>query len=124
MIFESRIFDSLLYKYLSGSKQIIKKMTIDQNITQTDLMQTLATYASKLNVQANLEHYESNAEYYWKNKGQFISVINKGIPDDKLKIIFQTHILKISPTQTAVEDLVYPPMKIIPTQKYSIYVWV
>ncbi len=101
-------------------------MAIDQNITQTDLMHTLAEYASNLGIQgADISHYESHSEYYWKNKMQFISVINKGIPEDKLKIIFQTHLHKLSGANNSQEDsttLTFPPMKIIPTLKYSVYV--
>ncbi len=97
------------------------------DICQSDFISLIIEKASTLNLNVDTIHYESNSEYYWKNKGQFISVLNKGIPDDKLKIIFQTHIQKIEKTVNVSqekEDIIYeyvPIVKIVKTNKYSVY---
>ncbi len=98
------------------------------DICQSDFISLIAEKATTLNLNVESSHYETNAEYYYKNKGQFISVLNKGIPDDKLKIIFQTHIQKIEKTVNVPqekEDIIYeyvPIVKIVKTNKYSVYV--
>lgn len=96
---------------------------IEQTISQEDFISTIANYASTLEIDVvNASHYQEHSDYYWKNKNQFISVINKGLSADKLKVIFQTHIQKLSHENEKCE-LVYPPMKIMNTKKYSVYVW-
>ncbi len=103
-------------------------MSISMDICQSDFISLIAEKATTLNLNVESSHYETNAEYYYKNKGQFISVLNKGIPDDKLKIIFQTHIQKIEKTVNVPqekEDIIYeyvPIVKIVKTNKYSVYV--
>ncbi len=98
------------------------------DICQSDFISLIIEKATTLNLNVESSHYETNAEYYYKNKGQFISVLNKGIPDDKLKIIFQTHIQKIEKTVNVPqekEDIIYeyvPIVKIVKTNKYSVYV--
>ena len=101
------------------------------DICQSDFISLIIEKATTLNLNVESSHYETNAEYYYKNKGQFISVLNKGIPDDKLKIIFQTHIQKIEKGSTLSQkveekeeaEYVYVPLvKIIKTQKYSVFV--
>jgi hypothetical protein len=121
---------------------------IDQNINQNEFILTLVSYTHNLQLEFEDSHYQSNAEYYWKNKNQFISIINKGIPDDKLKIIFQTHFQKVTKNsnnemnnkniemnnknnnlfeeekiQVQVQ-ICYPPVKIVKTNKFSVYEWV
>ena len=102
---------------------------MDASISQPDFIQVLAEYAAKLSLSVDAAHYETHAEYYWKNKMQFISVIQKKIPDDKLKIIFQTHIQKVDKCDIHKKDmeeptlLIYPPVKVIPTMRYSTYTW-
>ncbi len=102
-------------------------MSISMDICQSDFISLIAEKATTLNLNVESSHYETNAEYYYKNKGQFISVLNKGIPDDKLKIIFQTHIQKIEKTVNVPqekEDIIYeyvPIVKIVKTNKYSVY---
>jgi hypothetical protein len=97
---------------------------MDASISQTDFIKVLSEHAANLSLSVDTAHYETHSEYYWKNKMQFISVIQKKIPDDKLKIIFQTHIQKVD-SQKVEEPilLVYPPVKLIPTMRYSTYVW-
>ncbi len=99
-------------------------------IIQSDFISLIAEKASTLNLNVDTIHYESNSEYYWKNKGQFISVLNKGISDDKLKIIFQTHLQKIEKNSNISqkveekEEITYefiPLVKICKTKKYSVY---
>ncbi len=100
------------------------------DICQSDFISLIAQKATTLNLDVTNIHYETNAEYYYKNKGQFISVLNKGIPDDKLKIIFQTHIQKVQKVQNVEnveekENMVYeyvPLVKIVKTKRYSVYV--
>ncbi len=98
------------------------------DISQSDFISLIFKKANALNLNVESLHYETNAEYYYKNKGQFISVLNKGIPDDKLKIIFQTHIQKVDKSVNVSqekEDIVYeyvPLVKIVKTEKYSVFV--
>jgi hypothetical protein len=110
---------------------------IDQNIPQNEFISTLISYSHNLQLNVEEVHYESNSEYYWKNKNQFISVINKGIPDDKLKIIFQTHIQKLTKNNNNHQNnnninsekdqehiqICYPPVHIVKTEKFSVYAW-
>ncbi len=97
-------------------------MSISMDISQSDFISLITEKANTLNLDVDNSHYETNSEYYWKNKGQFISVLNKGIPDDKLKIIFQTHIQKLGKNEK--EEVIYeyvPLVKIRKTKKYSVY---
>ncbi len=111
---------------------------IDINIPQNEFISTLISYSHNLQLNIEESHYESNSEYYWKNKNQFISVINKGIPDDKLKIIFQTHIQKLTKNNNNNNQnnnnhypekdqeqiqICYPPVHLVKTNKYSVYEW-
>ncbi len=100
-------------------------------IIQSDFISLLAQKATTLHLNVNSTHYEENSDYYYKNKGQFISVLNKGIPDDKLKIIFQTHIQKIEKNVSGAnkveekEEVIYeyiPLVKIVKTKRYSVFV--
>ncbi len=78
----------------------------------------------ELNIDEN--HYDENKDYYWNNKGQLKTVIDKKIPDDKLKIIFQTHIQKLtkSANEVVVEKKIeYPPVKLVKTEKFYVYDW-
>ncbi len=68
---------------------------ITAETTQEEYLQILTEVASRLGL-GDAGHYTTNADHYWKNKGQFISVINKQLPDDKLKVIFQSHIQRIA----------------------------
>lgn len=94
-------------------------------IIQSEFISLICEKAITLNLNVEASHYETYSDYYWKNKGQFISVLNKGIPDDKLKIIFQTHIQKVGKVNTEEkEEEVYeliPQVKIVKSKKYSIY---
>ncbi len=94
-------------------------------IIQSEFISLICEKAITLNLNVDGSHYETYSDYYWKNKGQFISVLNKGIPDDKLKIIFQTHIQKVGKVNTEEkEEEVYeliPQVKIVKSKKYSIY---
>ncbi len=98
------------------------------DISQSDFISLIVEKANALNLNVESSHYETNAEYYYKNKGQFISVLNKGIPDDKHKITFQTHIQKVDKivnVSQEKEDIVYeyvPLVKIVKTEKYSVFV--
>ena len=97
------------------------------DISQSDFISLICEKALSLNLNVDNVHYESNNDYYWKNKGQFISVLNKGLPDDKLKIIFQTHIQKVSkvdtPKQVDEEEVteLSPQVKIVKTKRYFVY---
>lgn len=106
-------------------------MSISMDISQSDFISLITEKANTLNLDVDNSHYETNSEYYWKNKGQFISVLNKGIPDDKLKIIFQTHIQKIEKNVSGAnkveekEEVIYeyiPLVKIVKTKRYSVFV--
>ncbi len=94
-----------------------------------EYIQLLQETASRLNLNIENTHYEENKDYYWNNKGQLKTVIDKKIPDDKLKIIFQTHIQKLNKNQDNNNEvqneriIEYPPVKIINTNKYSVYSW-
>jgi hypothetical protein len=100
-------------------------MSISMDISQSDFISLILEKAVSLNLNVDNSHYETNSEYYYKNKGQFISVLNKGLPDDKLKIIFQTHIQKVGKSEEKEEEKVIyeyvPLVKIIKTKKYSVY---
>ncbi len=100
--------------------------TIDFSINQEDFIDLISKRAVSLEINVDEDHYSQNSEYYWKNKGQFISVLNKGLGDDKLKVIFQTHIQKINNSNTnnveSCESVEYWNItKIITTPKYSVY---
>jgi hypothetical protein len=103
-------------------------MSISMDICQSDFISLISEKAVFLNMNVEESHYESNSDYYWKNKGQFISVLNKGITDDKLKIIFQTHIQKVSkvvdiPKQLEEEIVeIIPQVKLQKTQRYYVFV--
>lgn len=99
-------------------------MSISMDISQSDFISLISEKAVTLNLNVEESHYESNSDYYWKNKGQFISVLNKGIHDDKLKIIFQTHIQKVSKVVDIPEEVVelVPQVKIQKTKRYSVFV--
>ncbi len=90
-----------------------------------EYIQLLQETASRLNLNIENTHYEENKDYYWNNKGQLKTVIDKKIPDDKLKIIFQTHIQKLEKQVNVPEEpkIEYPPVKIMTTNKYSVYTW-
>ncbi len=90
-----------------------------------EYIQLLQETASRLQLNVELSHYEDNKDYYWNNKGQLKTVIDKKIPDDKLKIIFQTHIQKLEKQVNVQEEvkIEYPPVKIVNTIKYSVYGW-
>ncbi len=75
--------------------------------------------AERLSLGVDRSHYEENGEYYWNQRGQFNTVIDKGIPDDKLIVIFKTHLQK---TQKEV-IIQYPPVKIMDTSRYFVWVW-
>ena len=79
----------------------------------------IAKVAERLNLDVDQSHYEENSEYYWNQRGQLNTVIDKGIPDDKLVVIFKTHLQK---TQKEIVNE-YPPMKLMATSKYSVWVW-
>ena len=109
-------------------------MSISMEIIQSEFISLICEKATTLNLNVEVSHYETNSDYYWKNKGQFISVLNKGISDDKLKIIFQTHIQKVEKANTnntnntnkeeEKEEELYEliaQVKIVKTKKYSIY---
>lgn len=101
-------------------------MSISIDICQNDFISLISEKAVSLNLNIEESHYESNSNYYWKNKGQFISVLNKEIQDDKLKIIFQTHIQKVyKPKETPEEyNITYeiiPQVKLVKTEKYYVY---
>ncbi len=98
-------------------------MSISMDISQSDFISLISEKAFSLNLNVDNVHYETNSDYYWKNKGQFISVLNKGLPDDKLKVIFQTHIQKVSKVGDIQEEVVelIPQVKIRKTEKYSVY---
>ena len=68
---------------------------ITPETTQNEYIAIITEVGARLGF-TDATHYSSNAEYYWKNKGQFISVINKQLPDDKLKVIFQQHYQRIT----------------------------
>ena len=70
-------------------------MMITPETTQDEYIAIITEVGARLGF-TDAAHYSSNAEYYWKNKGQFISVINKQLPDDKLKVIFQQHYQRIT----------------------------
>ncbi len=105
------------------------------DISQSDFISLIAEKATILNMNVENMHYTTHSDYYWKNKGQFISVLNKGIPDDKLKIIFQTHIQKVSKVNECYSnkdevknenscntEVIIPQTKIVKTEKYSVFV--
>lgn len=107
-------------------------MSISMDINQIDFISLISEKAVLLNLNVEDLHYERYSDYYWKNKGQFISVLNKGIQDDKLKIIFQTHIHKVSKVEEKVNKVeekvskeevneLIPQVKIRKTKKYSVY---
>ncbi len=116
---------------------------ITAETTQEEYLQILTEVASRLGL-GNAEHYTTNAEHYWKNKGQFVSVINKQLPDDKLKVIFQSHIQRIANPPPGKEQkdssdlyggdeyypyrnekrIVYENMvKLVPTTRFSTFVF-
>lgn len=98
---------------------------------QNDFILQISQIAKDLNISFDDNHYENNSEYYWKNKNQFISVINKKLPNDKLKIIWETHINKLknvdnvsnqnqSQNQTQNDEIICIA-KITKTKKFSVY---
>ncbi len=96
--------------------------------TEEEYLELIKTTSKRLQLDVSDEHFDTNKSYYWNNKGQLKTVIEKGLPDDKLKVIFQGHINKLSKgNQVKQEDnkndeiLVYPPVKIMKTPKYSVY---
>ena len=96
------------------------------DISQSEFISLIGEKALTLNLNVDNSHYETHSDYYWKNKGQFISVLNKGIPDDKLKIIFQTHIQKVDKVSVEQQsDVTYeyvPQTKLVQTKRYSVFV--
>ncbi len=100
---------------------------MDPQISQPDFINNLIQCAQNLGIESGTEaHYQEHAEYYWKNKMQFISVINKKIPDDKLRIIFMTHIQKVGKENVNVNEIMNvipePQTKIVPTLRYTVHV--
>ena len=79
----------------------------------------IAKVAERLSLEVDASHYEENAEYYWNQRSQINTVIDKGIPDDKLMVIFKTHLQK---TQKETVKK-YPPMKVMATSRFSVWVW-
>lgn len=79
----------------------------------------IAKVAERLSLDVNASHYEENAEYYWNQRGQLNTVIDKGIPDDKLLVIFKTHLQKTQ--KETVKQ--YPPMKLMDTSRFTVWVW-
>lgn len=94
--------------------------------TEEEYLTLIKETASRLSLSVSNEHFDENKEYYWNNRGQLKTVIEKKIPDDKLKIIFMVHINKLGLCSDALEEeqtLKYPPVRIIPTKLYSVYSW-
>jgi hypothetical protein len=79
----------------------------------------IAKVAERLSLDVDASHYEENAEYYWNQRSQINTVIDKGIPDDKLMVIFKTHLQKTQ--KETVKQ--YPPMKVMATSRFSVWVW-
>ncbi len=69
--------------------------TLTNETNQEDFIATITEVAQRLGF-TDATHYTANAEHYWKNKAQFISVLSKNLPDDRLKVIFQQHIQRIA----------------------------
>ncbi len=93
---------------------------MEQNISQSDFILHIAKIANDLDIKFPENHYENNVEYYWKNKNQFISVINKKLANDKLKVIWETHINKLKEVENVNEEVVVK-RKIVKTSKFSVY---
>lgn len=87
-----------------------------------EYIETLKNASTRLQLGVEGFHFDENKDYYWNQKGQFQTVLTKNLPDDKLKMIFQNHIQKLSKEREPVL-LQYPPVKVIPTPKFSTYVW-
>jgi hypothetical protein len=87
-----------------------------------EYIETLKNASERLQLGVEASHYDENKDYYWNQKGQLQTVLTKNLPDDKLKMIFQNHINKLSKEKEPVL-LQYPPVKVIPTPKFSTYVW-
>jgi hypothetical protein len=73
----------------------------------------------RLGFEKEIDFFRENEEYFWNQRGQLNNVIDRKLPDDKLKIIFQTHMQKVEKT----ELLEFAPMKIVNTGKFSVYAW-
>ncbi len=83
----------------------------------------ISNVAERLSLGVDRSHYEENAEYYWNQKGQLNTVIDKGLPDDKLVVIFKTHLQKTEKKVEKESVLEYPPVKLQNTSRYSVWVW-
>lgn len=75
--------------------------------------------SSRIGLGVDDDHFESHMEYYWNQRGQLQTVIQKNIGDEKLKMIFQNHVQKLSKENV----LEFAPMKIVKTEKFSVYAW-
>ena len=88
-----------------------------------EYIEKIAKVAERLSLDVDVSHYEENAEYYWNQRGQLNTVIDKRIPDDKLVVIFKTHLQKTQKETQKETVKEYPPMKLIDTSRYSVWVW-
>ncbi len=86
---------------------------------QQKYIELLKTTSSRVGIEVDEDHFDTNMEYYWNQRGQLQTVIQKNIGDEKLKMIFQNHIQKLSKENV----LEFAPMKIVKTQKFSVYAW-
>ena len=73
----------------------------------------------RLGFEREMDYFRENEEYFWNQRGQLNNVIDRKLPDDKLKIIFQTHVQKLEKS----DILEFAPMKIVKTEKFSVYAW-
>jgi len=85
-----------------------------------EYIEKIKRVVERLSLDISLDHYDTNKEYYWENRNQLNNVIDKCLPDDKLKIIFNGHIMRLEPKEVLLE---YPPVKLVPTSKFYTYVW-
>ncbi len=86
-----------------------------------EYIELLERTAERVGIEVPEDHYKENSEYYKTQQGQLKNVIEKNLPEEKLKIIFQNLINKLSGENKEESTIQYPPVKIVNTQKYSVY---
>ncbi len=59
-----------------------------------EYIELLERTAEKIGIEVPEDHYKDNNEYYMSQRGQLQNVIDKNLPSDKLKIIFNIQLLK------------------------------
>ena len=87
-------------------------------------IEMLYEVGSRLGFPYKIDFYRENEDYLVKNQGQFKSIIEKKLPDDKLRVIFQSHFNKLMNNMNNIDTKVeFQPVKVVSTAKFAVYEW-